>query len=117
MAAALRVNGDTLGDDNLAELDDLTSGDLVATLAKIITGDTQDVPIEVHSFQQALVKANASLCLANTIIGEYQMMEDEPNKEGAVVAGGSDTRPPAGSKWYCAQRSSRASSLSFHQWS
>jgi len=84
VAAALRVNGDTVGDDSLAELDDLTSGDLVATLAKIITGDVQ---IEAHSLQQAFAEANASLRQANTIIGDYQMVEEEPEEAEAVVAG------------------------------
>ena len=85
VAAALRVNGDTVGDDSLAELDDLTSGDLVATLAKIITGDVQ---IEAHSLQQAFAEANASLRQANTLIGDYHMVEDEPDEEIAVVARG-----------------------------
>ncbi|MCB8980634.1 MAG: hypothetical protein H6657_24755 [Ardenticatenaceae bacterium] len=85
VAAALRVNGDTVGDDSLAELDDLTSGDLVATLAKIITGDVQ---IEAHSLQKAFAEANASLRQANTIIGDYQMVEEEPEEVMAVVAGG-----------------------------
>lgn len=84
VAAALRVNGDTVGDDSLAELDDLTSGDLVATLAKIITGDVQ---IEAHSLQQAFAEANASLRQANTLIGDYQMVEEEPEEAEAVVAG------------------------------
>lgn len=85
VAAALRVNGDTVGDDSLAELDDLTSGDLVATLAKIITGDVQ---IEAHSLQQAFAEANASLRQANTIIGDYQMVEEDPEDAVTVVAGG-----------------------------
>ncbi|MFZ1397368.1 MAG: hypothetical protein WAS33_10745, partial [Candidatus Promineifilaceae bacterium] len=79
------VNGDTVGDDSLAELDDLTSGDLVATLAKIITGDVQ---IEAHSLQQAFAEANASLRQANTIIGDYQMVEEEPEEEAAVEFNG-----------------------------
>ncbi|WP_420640483.1 DUF6094 domain-containing protein [Candidatus Leptofilum sp.] len=85
VAAALRVNGDTVGDDSLAELDDLTSGDLVATLAKIITGDVQ---IDAHSLQQAFAEANASLRQANTIIGDYQMVEEETDEEAAVVING-----------------------------
>ena len=85
VAAALRVNGDTVGDDSLAELDDLTSGDLVATLAKIITGDVQ---IEAYSLQQAFAEANASLRQANTIIGDYQMVEAEPDEAVSVVTGG-----------------------------
>ncbi|MCC6605247.1 MAG: hypothetical protein IT327_18715 [Anaerolineae bacterium] len=86
VAAALRVNGDTVEDDSLAELDDLSSGDLVATLARIITGDVQ---IEAHSLQQAFAEANASLRQANTIIGDYQMGAEEPDEEAAVVLGGS----------------------------
>jgi hypothetical protein len=78
VAAALRVNGDTVGDDSLADLDDLTSGDLVATLAKIITGDVQ---IEAHSLQQAFAEANASLRQANTLIGEYSIVDDDEDDE------------------------------------
>jgi hypothetical protein len=80
VAAALRVNGDTVGDDSLADLDDLTSGDLVATLAKIITGDVQ---IEAHSLQQAFAEANASLRQANTLIGDYTIADEEEDEEEA----------------------------------
>lgn len=82
VAAALRVNGDTVGDDSLADLDDLTSGDLVATLAKIITGDVQ---IEAHSLQQAFAEANASLRQANTLIGEYSIVDDDEDDEPVPV--------------------------------
>ena len=78
VAAALRVNGDTVGDDSLADLDELTSGDLVATLAKIVTGETQ---IEARSLQQAFAEANASLRQANTLIGEYSIVEDDEDDE------------------------------------
>ena len=78
VAAALRVNGDTVGDDSLAELDELTSGDLVATLAKIVTGETQ---IEARSLQQAFAEANASLRQANTLIGEYSIVDDDEDDE------------------------------------
>ncbi|MBK8904467.1 MAG: hypothetical protein IPM53_25030 [Anaerolineaceae bacterium] len=77
VAAALRVNGDTVEDDSLAELDTLTSGDLVATLARIITGDVQ---IEAHSLQQAFAEANASLRQANTLIGEYSIENDDEDE-------------------------------------
>jgi hypothetical protein len=78
VAAALRVNGDTVGDDSLADLDELTSGDLVATLAKIVTGETQ---IEARSLQQAFAEANAGLRQANTIIGEYSMVEEDEDED------------------------------------
>jgi hypothetical protein len=55
-------------------LDELTSGDLVATLAKIVTGETQ---IEAHSLQQAFAEANASLRQANTLIGDYTIVADD----------------------------------------
>lgn len=85
VAASLRVNGDTVGDDSLADLDDLTSGDLVATLAKIITGDVQ---IEARSLQQAFAEANANLRQANTIIGEYSLVDEEMDEQVAVVVNG-----------------------------
>jgi hypothetical protein len=78
VAAALRVNGDTVGDDSLADLDELTSGDLVATLAKIVTGETQ---IEARSLQQAFAEANAGLRQANILIGEYSMAEEEEDED------------------------------------
>ncbi|MCB0031843.1 MAG: hypothetical protein KDE28_28225, partial [Anaerolineales bacterium] len=73
VAASLRVNGDTVGDDSLAELDELAAGDLVTTLARIVTGETQ---LAARSLQQAFAEANASLRQANTIIGEYRMMDE-----------------------------------------
>ena len=85
VAASLRVNGDTVGDDSLADLDDLTSGDLVATLAKIIVGDVQ---IEARSLQQAFAEANANLRQANTIIGEYSLVDEEMAEAGKVVVNG-----------------------------
>ena len=95
VAAALRVNGDTVGDDSghrdgLAELDELTSGDLLATLAKIVTGETQ---IEARSLQQAFAEANASLRQANTLIGEYSIVEDDEDEEPFPVLEGVPQRP------------------------
>jgi hypothetical protein len=85
VAASLRVNGDTVGEDGLAELDELVSGDLLATLARIVTGETQ---IEARSLQQAFAEANAGIRQANTIIGEYEVLSD------AETAGDDET--PAG---------------------
>ena len=89
VAASLRVNGDTVGDDSLADLDELASGDLVATLAKIVTGEAQ---IEARSLQQAFAEANASLRQANTIIGDYQMV-DEGEPEPVAHSNGTGPRP------------------------
>lgn len=74
VAAALRVNGDTIVDDSLAELDDVVSGDVLTTLARIVTGETK---LETESLQDAFAKANAELRQANVVIGEYQMLDDE----------------------------------------
>jgi len=74
VAASLRVNGDTVGDDSLADLDELASGDPLATLARIVTGETQ---IEARSLQQAFAEANAGIRQANTIIGEYKPADEE----------------------------------------
>ncbi|MGB4868507.1 MAG: DUF6094 domain-containing protein, partial [Candidatus Promineifilaceae bacterium] len=74
VAAALRVNGDTVGDDGLADLDEMASGDLVSTLAKIVVGQAK---IEVQSLQQAFAEANAGLRQANTLIGDFGEREIE----------------------------------------
>ncbi|MFO7682989.1 MAG: DEAD/DEAH box helicase [Chloroflexota bacterium] len=87
VAATLRVNGDTVDDDSLADLDDLSAGDLVATLAKIITGDVQ---IEARSLQQAFAEANAGLRQANTLIGEYSLVDED--EEVAVAVNGNGRR-------------------------
>jgi hypothetical protein len=82
VAASLRVNGDTVDDDSLADLDELASGDLVATLARIVTGEAQ---MEARSLQQAFAEANAGLRQANTLIGDYEMadvLEEEPAVNG-----------------------------------
>jgi hypothetical protein len=73
VAAALRVNGDTVADDSLAELDEITGNDIVATLARIVTGETQ---LDAPSLQQAFAQANASIRQANMVIGEYEMVDD-----------------------------------------
>lgn len=73
VAATLRINGDTVGNDSLAELDNLTSGDLVATLAKIVTGETQ---LPTHNLQQAFAQANANLQQANRLIGRYEPVSE-----------------------------------------
>ncbi len=77
-AAALRVNGDTVSDDSLAELDNITGNDIVTTLARIVTGDAE---VNTQSLQQAFAEANASLRQANAIIGEYEIGDDEPEPE------------------------------------
>lgn len=83
VAAALRVNGDTIADDSgqgtgLAELDGITGNDIVATLARIVTGDTE---VSTQSLQQAFAEANASLRQANTLIGEYSIADDDEDVE------------------------------------
>ncbi|MEI2607274.1 MAG: DUF6094 domain-containing protein [Candidatus Promineifilaceae bacterium] len=72
VAAALRVNGDTIADDSLAELDELSGGDIVTTLARIVTGEVQ---VSAQSLQQAFAEANAGLRQANQLIGEYPIIE------------------------------------------
>ncbi|MBK9054801.1 MAG: hypothetical protein IPL78_29010 [Chloroflexi bacterium] len=74
VAAALRVNGDTIADDSLAELDELSGGDIVTTLARIVTGEVQ---VSAQSLQQAFAEANAGLRQANQMIGGYEIVEAE----------------------------------------
>ncbi len=74
VAAALRVNGDTIADDSLAELDELSGGDIVTTLARIVTGEVQ---VSAQSLQQAFAEANVGLRQANQMIGGYEIVEAE----------------------------------------
>ena len=85
VAAALRVNGDTVADDSLAELDEITGNDIVTTLARIVTGETQ---LEAPSLQQAFAEANAGIRQANAMIGEYELLDD-------VVEAAIDEESPA----------------------
>lgn len=73
VAAALRVNGDTIADDSLAELDELSGGDIVTTLARIVTGEVQ---VSAQSLQQAFAEANVGLRQANQMIGGYEIVEE-----------------------------------------
>jgi hypothetical protein len=89
VAAALRVNGDTVDTDGLADLDEMASGDLVSALAKIVTGEAE---MEAGSLQEAFAAANASLRQANTVIGDWKIeQERELELEGDAeeAAGGS----------------------------
>jgi hypothetical protein len=68
VAAALRVNGDTVADDSLAELDELSGNDIIAALARIVT---EDVALEAPNLQQAFAAANETIRQANALIGDY----------------------------------------------
>jgi hypothetical protein len=102
VAAALRVNGDTVGDDSLAELDDLTSGDLVATLAKIITGDVQ---IEAHSSAAGLCRSQCQ-----PAPGQYPLIGVDGNTQMYVEDGRYWSSPGM------SQRPFRPAGIAFHQW-
>jgi hypothetical protein len=41
VGAAVRVNGDTVGDDSLADLDELSNSDMVTALAKIVMEEAE----------------------------------------------------------------------------
>jgi len=97
VAAAQHVNGDTVADDSgqkagLAELNGIAGNDIVATLARIVTGD---VKVNTQSLQQAFANANASLRQANTVIGGYEMVDvEEMEPVTAVTVNGRKHQPP-----------------------
>jgi hypothetical protein len=98
VAAALRVNGDTVPDDSLAELDELSGNDIIAALARIVAGESR---IEARSLQQAFAEANESIRQDNAIIGDYRIVDEtpvrrrEPEKRAAapIPNGGSFSGP------------------------
>jgi hypothetical protein len=67
-----------VSDDSLAELDEITGNDIVATLARIVTGETQ---LETPNLQQAFAEANAGIRQANRVIGEYEMVDEQDDME------------------------------------
>lgn len=74
VGAVQRINGDTVSDDSLAELDDLASTDILTTLARIATG--QQERLTTNSLQNAFSAANASIQHASSTIGGYVMPTD-----------------------------------------
>lgn len=66
LAAAIRLDGDDIAEDSLADLDELTSGDIVTTLAKIVTGE---LSLQERSLQHAFQSANQELRQALTYLG------------------------------------------------
>lgn len=66
LAAAIRLDGDDIAEDSLADLDELTSGDMVTTLAKIVTGE---LSLQERSLQHAFQSANQELRQALTYLG------------------------------------------------
>jgi len=53
----------------------------MATPSEIVTGETQ---IEARSLQQAFAEANAGLRQANTLIGEYSIVEEEDDEDAGL---------------------------------
>ena len=54
----------------------------MATLARIVTGDTE---VNTQSLQNAFAEANANLRQSNTLIGEYSIVDDDGD-EGPLPA-------------------------------
>ncbi|MGH2536891.1 MAG: hypothetical protein ACRDHL_05830, partial [Candidatus Promineifilaceae bacterium] len=95
VAATARVNGDVVGDDSLADLDELASTDMVTALARIVSGGEK---LQVKGLNDAFAEANAEMKSANGFIGEYSLVgEDEP--QPAIRSNGAGPQPlpvPAG---------------------
>ena len=83
VGAVQRINGDTVSDDTLADLDDLASTDILTTLARIATG--QQERLTTNSLQNAFSAANASIQHANGTIGGYEIPEEEPEPVVEIV--------------------------------
>lgn len=93
VAATLRINGDTVADDSLAELDELATTDIVTALARIATGAAERPP----SLQDAFKAANDDFRAANAIIGDYKMVdalpEPQPDNPHVLVPASTDIPP------------------------
>jgi hypothetical protein len=73
VAATVRVNGDVVGGDSLAELDELASTDMVTALARIVTEDEKH---QVKGLNDVFAEANADMKSANDYIGAFEMPDE-----------------------------------------
>ncbi len=74
IAASVRVNGDLIQDDSLAELDDLSNSDMITALANIVTKGNS----ATQSLSDAFATANQEFGMAERLIGEYQVIDQLP---------------------------------------
>ena len=69
VAATVRVGGDVVADDSLAELDEIANGDMVTALARLVTTEARSGP----SLADAFADANAEIRAAERLIGDYHV--------------------------------------------
>ncbi|MBA3530794.1 MAG: methyltransferase [Ardenticatenales bacterium] len=84
VAATLRVSGEIVATESLAELDELAASDMVSALAKLVVERGTG---EVESLEEAFAAASADLRASQAVVGGYQMAEPEGGIiEGVVLA-------------------------------
>ncbi len=79
MAATDRIDGNSIAEDSLAEMDALTQSDIVTTLTKIVLGEADDAnesTATAASLQAAFADANAVMQASRGYIGNYD--DDTP---------------------------------------
>lgn len=74
MAAAIRVNGDLIGGNCLAELDGLANEDMISALARIVTKGNS----ATQSLSDAFASANQEFGMADSLIGGYDRQDQAP---------------------------------------
>ena len=74
MAASVRVNGDLVQNDSLAELDELTNSDMITALANMVTKGNS----ATQSLSDAFASANHEFGMADRLIGGYQVTDEVP---------------------------------------
>ena len=70
------VDGNNIADDSLAELDELVTGDMMTTLAKIVTGQQEN--LRVASLRDAFRQANSELQHNLSYIGGIGGYDKQP---------------------------------------
>jgi hypothetical protein len=91
VSATLRINGDTIPDDSIADLDELANTDIVTALARIVTGQKQRPS---HSLQHAFQTANADFHSSQDTIGTYEMTDLPDTKPAGNITNTDDTEAP-----------------------
>ena len=111
MAASVRVNGDLVQNDSLAELDELTNTDMVSALANIVTKGNS----ATQSLSDAFATANHEFGMADRLIGGYQVTDSVSDSEKGEEEKQETTKEVKSEEGLCATLAWRAKEVDHKQ--
>ncbi|MBE2222784.1 MAG: hypothetical protein IAF02_14660 [Anaerolineae bacterium] len=88
--AALRMRGDTIPDESIAEMDEMAQQDMVGALTKMMLDG--DAASEIESLEDVFARMNEEMRQDNAVVGDFDINEiyndlgDEPERDDAITA-------------------------------